>query len=279
METFFEVLAGQTFLQYALFAGVLASIGCGMMGTYVVVKQISFLAGGIAHSVLAGMGIAYFFGHDPIFGAVVSAIIAAIIIGWINLKWRQGEDIIIAAVWSVGMAIGILFIAKTPGYSVDLMSYLFGNILMVTSNELLVMLILDVILLLCVGVFYKQFLAVCFDEEFARLRGINVEFYYILLLCLVALTVVLLIQVVGLILVIALLTLPAAIAAHYRSSLKGIMMLAILLGAAFNSLGLFISYEPDLPAGATIILIAGVCYILSFVFQRYRRTSSAWKAN
>lgn len=275
MESFFEVLFSQTFLQYALLAGVLASIGCGMMGTYVVVKQISFLAGGIAHSVLAGMGIAYFFGHDPIFGAVVSAIIAAVIIGWINLRWRQGEDIIIAAVWSVGMAIGILFIAKTPGYSVDLMSYLFGNILMVTSDELLVMLFLDVILLMCVVIFYKQFLAVCFDEEFSRLRGINVEFYYILLLCLVALTVVLLIQVVGLILVIALLTLPAAIAAHYRNSIKGIMLLAIILGVVFNSLGLYISYQPDLPAGATIILIAGICYILSFIFYRYRKTSSA----
>lgn len=275
MESFFEVLLSQTFLQYAFLAGVLASVGCGMMGTYVVVKQISFLAGGIAHSVLAGMGIAYFFGHDPIFGAVISAIVAAVIIGLINLRWRQGEDIIIAAVWSVGMAIGILFIAKTPGYSVDLMSYLFGNILMVTSDELLVMLILDVILLMCVAIFYKQFLAVCFDEEFSRLRGINVEFYYILLLCLVALTVVLLIQVVGLILVIALLTLPAAIAAHYQNSIKGIMFVAIILGATFNSLGLYISYQPDLPAGATIILIAGTCYILSFIFYRYRKASSA----
>lgn len=275
MESFFEVLTNQTFLQYALLAGVLASIGCGMMGTYVVVKRISFLAGGIAHSVLAGMGIAYFFGHDPIFGAVISAIIAALIIGWIKLKWRQGEDIIIAAVWSVGMAIGILFIAKTPGYSVDLMSYLFGNILMVTTEELIIMLILDLILLLCVGIFYKQFLAVCFDEEFAQLRGIKVEVYYILLLCLVALTVVLLIQVVGLILVIALLTLPAAIAAHYRSSIKGIMLLATILGICFNSLGLYISYEPDLPAGATIILLAGMSYIISFVFRRNRKSLAA----
>lgn len=268
---FFEVLSMQNFLQYAVLSGILASIGCGIMGTYVVVKRISFLAGGIAHSVLAGMGIAYFFGKDPIFGAIVSSIIAALIIGWIKIKWREGEDTIIAAVWSVGMAIGILFIAKTPGYSIDLMSYLFGNILMVTSDELLLMLILDIILLLFVGIFYKQFLTVCFDEEFARLRGINVEFFYIFLLCLVALTVVLLIQVVGLILVIALLTLPAAIAAHYQSSIKGIMIMAIILGMFFNSLGLFLSYDPDLPAGATIILIAGVCYILSFIFQRIKK--------
>lgn len=274
MDNFFDALISQSFLQFALLSGVLASIGCGIMGTYVVVKRISFLAGGIAHSVLAGMGIAYFLGNSPIVGAIISAIVAAVIIGWIRLKWHEGEDIIIAAVWSVGMALGILFIAKTPGYSVDLMSYLFGNILMVTSEELILMLALDVILLAFVGVFYKQFLAVCFDEEFARLRGVNVELFYILLLCLVALTVVLLIQVVGLILVIALLTLPAAIAAHYRSSIKGIMLLAIILGMLFNSLGLMVSYGPDLPAGATIILIAGVSYILSFIFQRMRNRQS-----
>jgi len=268
---FFDVLTSQKFLQYALLSGILASIGCGIMGTYVVVKEISFLAGGIAHSVLAGMGIAYFFGGDPISGAIVSSIIAALIIGWIKLKWRQGEDIIIAAVWSVGMAIGILFIAKTPGYSIDLMSYLFGNILMVSSDELYLMLVLDIILLIFVGIFYKQFLIVCFDEEFARLRGVNVELFYMLLLCLVALTVVLLIQVVGLILVIALLTLPSAIAAHYQTSVKGIMILAVVLGMIFNSLGLVISYAPDLPAGATIILIAGISYILSFVIQRFKK--------
>ena len=247
-----ENILSQSFLQHAFLAGVLASIGCGIMGTYVVVKRISFLAGGIAHSILAGMGIAYYFGGSPIFGAIVSAIVAALIIGWINLRWREGEDIIIAAVWSIGMAIGVLFIAKTPGYNVDLMSYLFGSILMVSTEELYIMLLLDIVLLLFVALFYKQFLAVCFDEEFARLRGVNVELIYLLLLCLVALTVVLLIQVVGLILVIALLTLPAAIAAQYRNTLKGIMVLALILGVLFTSTGLIVSYEPDLPAGATI---------------------------
>ena len=268
-----ENILSQSFLQHAFLAGVLASIGCGIMGTYVVVKRISFLAGGIAHSILAGMGIAYYFGGSPIFGAIVSAIVAALIIGWINLRWREGEDIIIAAVWSIGMAIGVLFIAKTPGYNVDLMSYLFGSILMVSTEELYIMLLLDIVLLLFVALFYKQFLAVCFDEEFARLRGVNVELIYLLLLCLVALTVVLLIQVVGLILVIALLTLPAAIAAQYRNTLKGIMVLALILGVLFTSTGLIVSYEPDLPAGATIILIAGSCYILSFAIQRVRKHS------
>lgn len=262
-----QAISSQAFLQHALLAGILAGIGCGVMGTYVVVKRINFLAGGIAHSVLAGMGIAYFLGNSPITGAIISALVAALLIGWIKLRWQEGEDTVIAAVWSIGMAIGIIFIAKTPGYSVDLMSYLFGNILMVSRNELYVMLLLDVILMATVAIFYKQFLIVCFDEEFARLRGVNVELFYLLLLCLVALTVVLLIQVVGLILVIALLTLPAAIATRYQSSLKNIMLLATLLGILFSSAGIVVSYEPDLPAGATIILIAGGSYILSSLFS------------
>ncbi|MEJ2180040.1 MAG: metal ABC transporter permease [Gammaproteobacteria bacterium] len=267
----FDAIASQPFLQYALLAGVLSGVGCGLMGTYVVVKRINFLAGGIAHSVLAGMGLAYFFGGSPVFGAIISAIVAALIIGWIKLRWQEDEDTIIAAVWSIGMAIGIIFIAKTPGYSVDLMSYLFGNILMVSSDELYIMLGLDIILLAAVSVFYKHFLIVCFDEEFAKLRGVNVDLFYLLLLCLVALTVVLLIQVVGLILVIALLTLPAAIAMQYQHSLKGIMMLAMVLGILFSCAGLIVSYEPDLPAGATIILIAGVCYIISSLINRSRK--------
>ncbi|WP_455219378.1 metal ABC transporter permease, partial [Kaarinaea lacus] len=268
----FDAIVSQTFLQYALLAGVLAGIGCGLMGTYVVVKRINFLAGGIAHSVLAGMGVAYFLGGSPVMGAIISAIVAALIIGWIKLRWREDEDTIIAAVWSIGMAIGIIFIAKTPGYSIDLMSYLFGNILMVSRDELYIMLALDVILLMAVTVFYKHFLIVCFDEEFARLRGVNVELFYMLLLCLVALTVVLLIQVVGLILVIALLTLPAAIAMQYQNSLKGIMVLAMALGILFSCAGLMVSYEPDLPAGATIILIAGISYIVSSLLIRLRKT-------
>lgn len=261
----FNALLSQSFLQYAVIAGLLASIGCGIMGTYVVVKRIGFLAGGIAHAVLGGMGIAWFLGSNPIGGAIIAAIIAALLIGWVNLRWRENEDTIIAALWSIGMAIGIIFISKTPGYNVDLMSYLFGNILMVPKDFLWLMAGLDLFLVVVVIAFYKYFLAVCFDEEFARLRGIHMEFYYLLLLCLVALTVVLLIQIVGLILVIALLVLPAAIASQYASSLQRIMLLSIALGALFTVSGIVISYEPDLPAGATIILIAGATYLLSLV--------------
>lgn len=264
-------LFSYTFMQHALFACVLASIGCGIIGTYVVVKRIGFLAGGIAHSVLAGMGIAYFLGASPLLGAMLAALVSGILIGWINLRWKQNEDILIAAFWSVGMAIGVIFISRTEGYNIDLMSYLFGNILLVSDRDLYLMLILDVVILALIFLFYRQFLAAAFDEEFSRLRGINIEFYYILLLCMVALTVVLLIQVVGLILVLALLILPAASAAQFVSSIRRMMLLSVIFSILITASGLVISYEPDLPSGSTIIILAGLFYILTIVTQKLIR--------
>jgi zinc transport system permease protein len=265
MSEFLNALSDQHFLRVALIAGLLASVGCGVIGTFVVVKRIAFLAGGIAHSVLGGMGAALYFGFDPLLGALAAAVVSALIIGAVRLVWQAQEDTLIGAIWAIGMAVGVLFIAKTPGYGTDLMSYLFGNILLVAPRDLWLMAALDLALVLTVALFYRQFLAVSFDEELARLRGVPVAFFYLLLLCLVAVTVVLLIQVVGLILVIALLTLPAAIAGHYLHSLGGIMLIATLLGAGFTSAGLALAYAPDLPAGPTMILLAGACYLVSAV--------------
>ena len=268
MTEFLAALTDHAFLRTALLAGLLASVGCGVIGSYVVVKRIAFLAGGIAHSVLGGMGAALYYGFDPILGALLAAVVAALIIGVVRLAWRAQEDTLVGAIWAIGMAIGILYIAKTPGYSADLMSYLFGNILLVPPRDLWLMAGLDLGLVLTVALCYRQFLAVSFDEEFARLRGVPVAFFYLLLLCLVAVTVVLLIQVVGLILVIALLTLPAAVAGHWVHSLGGMMAIATLLGAALTSTGLALAYVPDLPAGPTMILLAGAVYVLSAVVSR-----------
>jgi zinc transport system permease protein len=267
MSAFLEALSSYEFLQHALAAGVLASIACGIVGSYVVVKRIGYLAGGVAHTVLGGMGIAYFLGKNPIGGALIAALLAAVLIGWVSLRFRKHEDTIIGALWAVGMAVGILFISRTPGYNVDLMSYLFGNILMVPRDDLLLMAGLDGVIIALVWLFRRQFLAVCFDEEFARLRGVPVGLLYLGLLLMVALTVVILIQVVGLVLVIALLTLPAAIASQYARSITGMMLAATLLGVIFTGAGLALSYEPDLPAGATIILLAGLAYLLSALGQ------------
>ncbi len=271
MSGFFDALLQFGFLQKALLGGLLASIGCGIMGSYVVVKRIGFLAGGISHAVLGGMGAALFFGFSPLGGALAAALLAALLIGWISLRWREREDTLISALWAVGMAIGIVFISKTPGYNVNLMSYLFGNILMVPQSDIWLMAVLDLVVFATVWLFYRQFLAVAFDEEFARLRGVPVTLFYLLLLCMVAMTVVLLIQVVGLILVIALLTLPAAIAAQYLNSLGRMMLLASILGMLFTVSGLMISYSADLPSGASIILVAGLAYLGSTMLNQLLR--------
>jgi zinc transport system permease protein len=267
MSEFFEALTSHYFLQNALLGGILASVACGVVGSYVVVKRISYLAAGIAHAILGGMGIAYFFGNSPMSGALVAAVVFALILGWVSLRWKQQEDTIIGALWSMGMAVGILFLSKAPGYHMDLMSYLFGNILMISRDDLYLIGGLDLVILITVGLFYKQLLAVAFDEEFAKLRGISVEWFYILFLILIGFTVVIMIRIVGLILVIALLTIPPAIANHYIRSLNHMMILAVILGVFFTCSGLALSYEPDLPSGPMIIVLAGSVFIVSVLAQ------------
>lgn len=265
--TFIEALTQYEFLQRAFIAGLLAAIGCGITGTYVVVRQITFVAGGIAHAVLGGMGAAVYFGYAPFLGAIIAAIIAALILGWVSLHWKEREDTVIGAIWAIGMAVGILFISATPGYQSDLFSYLFGNILMVDQPHIQLMVLLDVVLVVAMMLFHHQFGLVIFDDQFAELRGIPVTTYYLLLLCLIALTVVLLIQVVGLILVIALLTLPAAIAGHYMKTLAGMMFLAAIIGASLTAGGLAVSWQFDIASGATIILLAAALYLVSLMFN------------
>jgi zinc transport system permease protein len=267
MSEFFEALTSHYFLQNALFGGILASIACGVVGSYVVVKRISYLAAGISHAILGGMGIAYFFGKSPMVGALIASVIFALILGWVSLRWKQQEDTIIGALWSMGMAVGILFLSKAPGYHMDLMSYLFGNILMISREDLYLIGGLDLAILLTVGLFYKQLLAVAFDEEFAKLRGISVEWFYILFLILIGFTVVIMIRIVGLILVIALLTIPPAIANHYIRSLNHMMILAVILGIFFTCSGLALSYEPDLPSGPMIIVLSATAFIISVLAQ------------
>jgi zinc transport system permease protein len=278
VSAFPEAIWQYQFMQNALAAGVLAGIGCGLAGTYVVARRLGFVAGGIAHGVLGGMGAAVYAGQSPLLGALVAALAAALLIGWINRAWREREDTLIGAVWAMGMAAGILFLAATPGYQTDLLSFLFGNILMVSAVDLKMMVTLDLLLLAGVGLFYRQFEALVFDEEFASLRGVPVTFFYLLLLCLVAVSVVLLIRVVGLILVIALLTLPAAIAGHYVRTLGAMMLVAVVLGTGFNVGGLALSYAMDLPSGAVIILILGFGYLLSAALKSARARRRAMRA-
>jgi zinc transport system permease protein len=268
--SFWSSLLTQVFLQHALAATLLASLACGVIGSFVVLKRIAFLAGGIAHGVLAGMGAAYLLGFSPMLGAVLAAVTMAFLLWRLTLHRRHNEEVLISALWSVGMAAGLIMIAKAPGQNPDLMTYLFGNILMVGHEQLLWMLGLDALVLLVVTALFPALTAAAFDEEFAQLRGIPVDALRLLLLVLVALTVVLLIQVAGLILVIALLTLPAAMGWH-APSVGSMMRRAVLWAAASGTAGLWLAYELDWPAGATMVLATAVLFLVS-------ETKARWQA-
>ena len=265
----FEVLQYE-FMQNALLAGLLASIACGIIGVYVVVKRVVFISGGIAHSSFGGIGLGYYLGIHPVLGAMFFAMAGALSMGLVTRRTRLPEDTAIGILWAMGMALGIIFIGLAPGYAPDLFSYLFGNILTVPTFDLTLMIILDGIIILLVSLLYKEFLLISFDEEFSKVSGVPTERLYLLLLGLIALTVVVLIRVVGIILVIALLTIPAAMARQFTYKIKTMMLLAILFGAIFTFSGLWLSYLLDLASGATIILVSGVALFISFGINKLR---------
>src|SRR6056297_1129079 len=279
MQEFLAALSDPSvpFIRYAFIAGLLSSLSFGIIGSFVVVKRISYIAGAISHAALAGIGAALFFQFkfetasiSPLLGAVAAALLAALIIGIVSIRYSEREDTIIGTIWAIGMAIGLLFIARTPGY-VDPMSYLFGNILLVGRQELILILVLDLLVIVLSILFYHQFLALSFDEEFTRLRGIPTRLYYVLLILLIAVTVVLMVTVVGIVMVIALLTIPAATAGLFSKKLWQMMVLAGLFCALFTSLGLGTSYVLDLPSGSTTIVFAGIVYLGGLLFRRLKQ--------
>ncbi|MBN2047845.1 MAG: metal ABC transporter permease [Anaerolineaceae bacterium] len=258
------------FMRNALIAGVLVSIACGMIGTFVVIKRIVFISGGIAHTAYGGVGLAYFLGISPSLGASIFAFFSALIMGIIQRKTREREDTLIGVLWAIGMAFGILMLDLSKGYKADLMSYLFGSILAVPTADLYVMLGVDLLIILIISLFFTQFTAISFDETFSTVQNVNVTGFYLLLLSLVSLTVVMLMRIVGLIMVIALLTIPAAISSQYSKNIKLIMLFSILLGIIFTTSGLLLSFFFNLTSGASIILVSGVTYILSFAYNQFR---------
>ena len=251
------------FMRHALAAGVLVSISCGIIGVLVVVNRISMISGGIAHASYGGIGIAVFMGIAPFAGAAGFAVLMGLVMGWISIKRKDRSDAVIGAIWAIGMAIGVLFIDLSPGYNVDLMSYLFGSILAVGKQELWFMLAIDALTLATVILFYKELLAMSYDEQFAIVTGVPVRALYFLLITLTAFTVVMLIRVVGLILVIALLTIPPYISERFTSTLGKMMGFSILLSILFITLGLWLAYNFNLSSGASIILVSGVGFFLS----------------
>jgi zinc transport system permease protein len=251
------------FMRNALFAGFFASLICGVIGTFVVVNRLVFLGGGIAHAAYGGIGVAFFFGIPYIVGTLGFSLVAAMVMTAVVLKAKSRADTFIGVLWAVGMAIGIILLDLTPGYNVNLMSFLFGSILAVPSSDIWWMLGLSILTIAATGYFYRDMLAISYDDEFASLRGVPVNLLYFLFIGLIAVSIVIIIRVVGLILVIALLTIPPFIAEKYSSSLLMMMVLATLFAMIFNLTGLWLAYTFDLTSGATIILVATAGFFIS----------------
>jgi len=268
-----QELLSYSFFQHALIAALLVSIATGIIGTLIVVNRMVFLAGGIAHASYGGIGIALFFGLPIFLGTSAFSIAVAIIIALLTLKHKEHIDTYIGLIWAVGMAIGIVFIDKTEGYNSDLMSYLFGSILAVSKEDLFYMIAVVIMIISLVSLFYRKILAVSYDIEYAGLLGINTKFFYTLILILSSLTIVISIKVVGLILVIALLTIPTYIAQKLSSSLSRMMLLSATFSTLFSITGLILSYYLDITSGASIILVCAITFILFLVFFRnYTKT-------
>jgi zinc transport system permease protein len=265
----FIALFGYDFFQKAFLSAILASISCGIVGTYIVARRIVFISGGITHSSFGGIGLAFFLGFNPLLGAIVFAVFSALGIQFFTQKGDIREDSSIAIWWSIGMAAGIIFTFLTPGYTPNLTSFLFGNILTVSTFEIWMMVALVITVITTFGLFYRKILYIAFDEEFARTAQINVSFYNYFLIVIIALTVVLNIRVVGIILILSLLTLPQATANLFTKDFRKMILLSTLFAFIGTLAGLIISYFLNIPSGATIIftlvLIFGIFRIIKYL--------------
>lgn len=277
MTDFIEALQTVPLIRYALIAGIVSSVTFGVVGSLVVTRRIAYIAAAIAHSILGGIGASVYYSRvydmpwlTPMIGAIIAGLLSAAIIGWVSLKFGEREDTIIGAIWAFGMATGLLFIHYAPGKAVNLESFIFGNILLTSRSDVIATLALGAIVLLLVVLFYHKLVAVCFDEEFARLRGVSSSAYYLLLLAITAMSVVLMVRVAGIILSLALIVLPAATASRFSRKLWVIMLIAVGITTVCNTGGLAFSYELDVPTGPFIVLIAVAIYTASFFVRRQR---------
>lgn len=271
MISYLSTLFSYAFMRSALLAGLLVSVACGMVGTLVVLNRIVFISGGIAHAAYGGVGLAYYFGFDPTLGAVLFSVISSLAMGWVHRKSHARSDTIIGVMWAIGMAVGIIFISLSPGYKADLMSYLFGSILAVSNLDLALMLAIALIALVFILFFYRTLLAMSFDESFTTVRNLPITAIYLGMITLIGLTVVISMRVVGLIMVIALLTIPPALANLFLKNMKQIMLASVAISVFFTTVGLILSYALNLPSGAVIILLMATAYVLALVGQSLLR--------
>jgi len=257
------------FMRNALFASLLVGVVCGLIGTLVVLNRIVFLGGGIAHAAYGGIGLAYYFGQDPMLGAILFSILSALGMGVVHLRTKARSDTLIGVMWSIGMAVGIIFVSLTPGFKADLMSYLFGSLLAVSGGDLLVMALVALLVIVFVLLFYRSLQAISFDETFSTVRNLPVAALYLMMLVMIGLTVVVAMRVVGLIMVIAMLTIPPATANLFLKDMKGMMLLSVGLSWLFSAAGFNPGFSHfNLQAGSVIILVAALSYLAAAAYKK-----------
>ncbi|WP_085537756.1 metal ABC transporter permease [Massilibacteroides vaginae] len=253
-------LLGYDFFQNALLGSLLTAIACGIVGTYVVARRLVFISGGITHASFGGLGLGFFLGTNPVLMALIFSVLSALGVEWVSKTQNVREDSAIAAVWSLGMALGVLFIFLTPGYSPNLSAYLFGNILTISTADIIWIAILAVVLLLLVSLFLREMIYVAFDNSFAKTQGLPVKFIEYMMMFFIAVTIVLSIRLVGIMLLMSLLTLPQMVANQFTSDFRKIMYSSIVIGFLACVIGLFLSYYINIPSGAFIILVLTVLF-------------------
>lgn len=263
-----NAILNYSFLQHALLAALLSSIACGIMGTIIIEKRLVMMSGGIAHTAFGGIGLGYYLHIEPIIGALAFSSVSSLGIASLKRNSHTSSDVLVGMFWPLGMALGILFISFTPGYPPDMTSYLFGDILTVSRSDLLYMLGLDAIILVTVAAFYDLIAVYLFDEEFGTALGLNMIFIDYLTFFMIGLTVVVIIRVIGIILILALLCVPPAIARMYTHNLKKMIMASIGLGIILCLLGLWLSYQLQLASGAAIVIVSVLAYFLSASLQK-----------
>ena len=269
---FFSALLTYDFLRDALIAAVLSAIACGIVGTYVVARRMVFLSGGITHASFGGIGIAYHYGLNPIGGALVFAVLSALGVEWASAKGKIREDSAIGIVWSVGMALGVVFIFATPGYAPNLMSFLFGDILTVSRSNIIGLATLDGVLLVVMLLLGRQIVFAAFDREFARSQGVRVDALLTLMTVLTSVAIVLSIRIVGIVLLISLLTIPPVIAGCFTKSYMKITVWSSVLALVGNVVGIYVAYKMDFPVGATtIILLSITLFIVKLLTLSFRK--------
>ncbi len=262
------------FFQKALLVSIITAISCAIIGTFIVVKRISMITGSISHASFGGLGISYFFGFNPIIGAALFGLACGGSIGLLQKKNQSRLDTILSFLWAFGMAIGILFVSLKPGYSGDLFTYLFGNIFLISNDLMFTSIIINFIVLVIMGLLFNTIVMVLFDEEFAEVRNMPILLTYLIFYALIALTIVTIMMVVGVILLIAFLTIPPAISLFYFKTIKKIILSSGLLLIFSNILGLFLGHWLSLPPGPIIILVLSLIYLGSFIFDHFRNRRS-----